>query len=355
MWLAAHDEQDTVSQRIQKIQEMEAVGAEVMVFGVDVSNYAQMQTVISEAKQRFGKINGILHTAALADYAGIIQERSREETAGILAPKVMGTLVLNHLLQDDDLDFFLLFSSIGNLDYKKKFGQVGYNAANEFLDAFAHYKNSHDGTFTVAVNWDDWQEVGMAVEAYKKKVEREKKNIDYQTLLKDGLTPAEGVEVFLRVLDVPVPQVAVSTVDLQRRVDTPTEVVSLRQEDDAHEEERVSGLYPRPCLQNEYVAPESATEEIIAEIWQDLFGIEQVGVHDNFFELGGSSLLATQVISRIRKAFQIDLPFKQFFDVSTVADLSATVEEILINEIEALPEDEAQRIVEAINNSEGVS
>jgi len=57
-----------------------------------------------------------------------------------------------------------LFSSIGNVYYEIKFGQVGYNAGHEFMDAFAYYKR-RQGQFTVAIDWNDWTEVGMAVRA----------------------------------------------------------------------------------------------------------------------------------------------------------------------------------------------
>ena len=75
-----------------------------------------------------------------------------------------------------------------------------------------------------------------------------------------------------------------------------------------------------------YAAPRNEQEQEIAEIWQNLLGIEQVGIHDNFFELGGHSLLATQVISRLRDAFQVELQLQQFFEVQTIAGLSESIE-----------------------------
>ncbi|MHC5731882.1 MAG: phosphopantetheine-binding protein, partial [Nostoc sp.] len=61
--------------------------------------------------------------------------------------------------------------------------------------------------------------------------------------------------------------------------------------------------HPRPNLGNDYVAPRTPVEQSVANIWQQLLGIERLGIHDNFFELGGHSLLATQVISQLRKSF----------------------------------------------------
>jgi acyl carrier protein len=89
-------------------------------------------------------------------------------------------------------------------------------------------------------------------------------------------------------------------------------------------------------------------ERTIAAIWQAVLRLEKVGIHDNFFEVGGYSLLATQVISRINKAFQVELSLRSFFEEPTIAGLSMGIEETLIKEIEDLPEDEVQKIVESI-------
>jgi len=79
----------------------------------------------------------------------------------------------------------------------------------------------------------------------------------------------------------------------------------------------------------EYVAPRTPVEEVLAGIWSEVLGVERVGVYDNFFELGGHSLLATQVISRIHNAFQIELPVRAIFEFPTIADQSAEVEKLI--------------------------
>ncbi len=74
-----------------------------------------------------------------------------------------------------------------------------------------------------------------------------------------------------------------------------------------------------------YVAPRNPVEEVLAGIWQQILGVEQVGVNDNFFELGGHSLLATQVMSRVRDAFQIELPLRHLFESPTIASLAKQI------------------------------
>jgi len=89
-----------------------------------------------------------------------------------------------------------------------------------------------------------------------------------------------------------------------------------------------------------HTPPRTPTEETLAEIWQSVLGVAQVGVHDNFFALGGHSLLATRVMSRVQQTFQVAIPLRALFEAPTVAGLAAAVEEALIREIESLSDAE---------------
>jgi amino acid adenylation domain-containing protein len=85
----------------------------------------------------------------------------------------------------------------------------------------------------------------------------------------------------------------------------------------------------RPELEPTFVAPRTPIEEILANIWGCVLGIEQVGIDDNFFELGGHSLLATQVISRVRNTLAVELPLRSLFETPTVASFAQQVENSL--------------------------
>jgi acyl-coenzyme A synthetase/AMP-(fatty) acid ligase/acyl carrier protein len=85
----------------------------------------------------------------------------------------------------------------------------------------------------------------------------------------------------------------------------------------------------RAALSAGYVAPQSAAQGVMADIWADVLGVERVGLHDNFFELGGHSLLATQVISRVREALQCEMPLRKLFEAPTVEKLVEHVGEQL--------------------------
>ncbi|HKM55715.1 MAG TPA: condensation domain-containing protein, partial [Isosphaeraceae bacterium] len=79
----------------------------------------------------------------------------------------------------------------------------------------------------------------------------------------------------------------------------------------------------------QFVPPRGPIEQALAEIWTDLLRVEPVGAHDNFFERGGHSLLAVQLLARIRQMFKVDTPLKDFLEDATVSRLGSIVEQVL--------------------------
>jgi len=216
-WLHSHDVENQVSLKIRQLQTIEALGTEILTANVDVANFEQMQTLIAQTESRFGQINGVIHCAGVADYDGKIARRSLEMMEVMLSAKIKGTLVLNDLLQHVDLDFFVLFSSLGSVLYQLKSEQIGYTAACEFINAFAHYKTYRDHYPTIAINWLDWLEVGMSVEPTKRSLGKSDTPDTIKSFIQNSLSTVEGIEVFRRILDLDnaLPQIAVSTQDLR--------------------------------------------------------------------------------------------------------------------------------------------
>jgi acyl carrier protein len=83
---------------------------------------------------------------------------------------------------------------------------------------------------------------------------------------------------------------------------------------------------PAPDLTSDmtrpYVAPRDALEEQMAAIWADVLGLERIGIHDDFFEVGGHSLLAVQIVARVRDTLGAELPLHSLFLAPTVAQLT---------------------------------
>jgi amino acid adenylation domain-containing protein len=93
-----------------------------------------------------------------------------------------------------------------------------------------------------------------------------------------------------------------------------------------------------------YVAPRTSIEERMAGMLAALLRFEKVGLNDNFFLLGGNSLLGAQVIARVRDTFGVELSLLGLFDHPTVADLSSEIERLLVAKLNAMSEQEAERL-----------
>ncbi|MBU7581844.1 MAG: amino acid adenylation domain-containing protein [Nostoc sp. TH1S01] len=78
--------------------------------------------------------------------------------------------------------------------------------------------------------------------------------------------------------------------------------------------------------ESNFVAPTTPVEEMLAGIWAQVLGLEKVGVNDNFFDLGGHSLIATRVISQIRQVFEVEIPLRRLFELSTVSELAKEIQ-----------------------------
>ncbi|MBW4617792.1 MAG: SDR family NAD(P)-dependent oxidoreductase [Cyanosarcina radialis HA8281-LM2] len=325
-WLANNNDRDAIARKIRYIQEIESLGAEVLVISTDVSNIEQMQQAIIQAQNHFGQFNGVIHAAGVPG-GGAIQRKTAEMAESILDPKVRGTLVLKRIFQDVPLDFLVLCSSLTAIE--GGFGQADYASANAFLDAFARQETNSNGRFTVSINWDTWQEVGMAVEALEDAasteqivgwVERsetqhpenrvEGKSIRHR-FIQQGLSPQEGVTVFSRILGSGLSQVLVSKRDLSdlsqqnMTLSLPTEIT------------------PKPQSQHGDIPPQNEIESTIGAIWQEMLGRERVSIRDNFFDLGGDSLLLVQVRSKLHAALNCEISTADLFEYPTIATLAA--------------------------------
>ncbi len=159
-----------------------------------------------------------------------------------------------------------------------------------------------------------------------------------------GLTPAEGAEAFGRALSprlAGVPRLLISTRDL------PAVIRRLRRKPSGDEHNRhlevlrgAGRAHPRPGLQTPYEAPRTETEAMLARLFEEMLGIDRVGIHDDFFDLGGNSLVATQLISRVRESFEVEVALRAVFEAPTVQQLGVV---IIQKQAESVDPDELAR------------
>jgi len=121
----------------------------------------------------------------------------------------------------------------------------------------------------------------------------------------------------------------------------------------------------RPELDTPYVAPRNPAEEELSQIWTEVLGLEEVGVHDNFFDLGGHSLAATRVVSRVLKRLQLEIPLQSLLQSPTVAPMAAVIiqyqgkqlgqEDLdrIVTELEAMSEEQAKQLLTDQSSARG--
>ncbi|HEX6292109.1 MAG TPA: SDR family NAD(P)-dependent oxidoreductase, partial [Herpetosiphonaceae bacterium] len=303
-WLASHPADDRISARIRSVQDLEALGAEVLVLQADVADVAQMQAAIAETHARFGAINGVLHAAGISDASsfGAIQRLVREQCEAHFQPKAHGLYALESALGDEPLDFCLLFSSLSAV--LGGMGFAGYAAANSFMDSFAQRHNQAHPVKWVSVNWDAWR----ADEASSGKAGA--------TLVQYEMLPAEGAQAFERVIAARShTRIVNSTGDLNARIRQWVQLAALRNIDEQPDDS------PTIIATRSRLSTSDYEQRLIA-IWRYVLGIQEVGLHDNFFDLGGNSLNGLQVIAQIKKEFKVQIPAVALFEAPTVSALA---------------------------------
>ncbi|WP_316203115.1 MULTISPECIES: SDR family NAD(P)-dependent oxidoreductase [unclassified Bradyrhizobium] len=320
-----------LARAIQAIQDVESAGSEVLILAADVSDLAQMRMAVDQARARFGAIHNLIHAAG-ASRVGLIMSKTKDEMDRVMAPKVSGTIVLNSLFGERELDQLILFSSMSSLIHGA--GHVDYAAANAYLDAFGR-RGGSCAKRTITINWDTWGEIGLAADV----VSADAPERSLAPLRNDALTTAQGVEAFQCIMASDFSQVLVSN-----RMERWSNEVSAERPDLASRGELCDNgslqnestkryHHPRPNQEVEYVAPRTNLESVVATHWSDVLQIAPIGVNDDFFELGGHSLLALQLIQLWRDHFDVSLEAKDVFRTTTVAGIAEIIESKLIEEV----------------------
>jgi hypothetical protein len=308
----------------EDLAELEGFGAQVQVFQADVTDREAMIQCVAEATGKFGHLHGIIHAAGVPG-AGPDPEHEETGTQGAqphhdaLQAKLFGTFVLEQHATPE-LDFVVYCSAIatrlGGL------GQADYCAGNAFLDAMATCQDRKPGPRYLSIAWDTWSEVGMAVDAVVPQgLEGRKKSI-----LGMGLSNAEGVEIFRRALASPAAHVLVSKQPLAERMSGEVvETLSLAEDQPGNGSADYDFPSSAAAPAADTKAPQTI-EENVSLIWNQLLGITFTRPEQSFFEQGGNSLLATQMLARLRAKYpDAEFSLRSFFDEPTLQALIDTI------------------------------
>ncbi|PGD97836.1 hypothetical protein COM48_07150 [Bacillus wiedmannii] len=156
----------------EKLKELRSLGAEVAYIQADIAKRDEVERLITETKSSFQVINGIIHSAGVTRDSFVLK-KTKEEVEAVLASKVYGTIWLDEVTKLQNLDFFVMFSSItaqlGNA------GQTDYAYANSFMDHFAERREDMKNMMmrsgkTISINWPFWEDGGMYADEHSQKL-----------------------------------------------------------------------------------------------------------------------------------------------------------------------------------------
>ncbi len=305
-----------IARKIDKIRQLEALGAEVSIHSADIADEQRMREVVAHTLRQWGTLNGVLHAAGIFEWRTVnfLKEMGVKECQMQFNSKIDGLLALERVLPDQPLDFCILTSSISS--QLGGLGHVAYAGANIFMDSFAQYMDLKGPTPWMSINWEGWKD-------------DDPNHIDStlgESVRRLALKQEEGVEAFSHILPYTggLNRLVVTKGDLLLRLRRWTELQARKGEWEPGPGDE--SQHPRPELPTPYAPASSATEGVMATLWRQLLGFKQVGVDDDFFQLGGDSLKGLTVLSRIHRELNVKVPIEEMFAHPTIRELSRYVD-----------------------------
>ncbi len=336
-----------LQQAITRLLKLENGGAEVMVMRTNMSKPDEVKRLLLATVRRFGGIDGIFHAAGVADLK-YLPEVNYKISEAEFEPKITGLYNLEHAIEDcrkltDNVpDFVFLFSSLASI--LGGYSMTAYTAANRVMDSFAQQNSGNNGVAWICANWDDWDfdYTKEQVAAYE------------QTTAKYAMSPEEGLETIERILATPsAVQVLVTTRELEPRIEQwlhqqamdssppacapnscttrSTETVSEHStaataqacqscQSDNGLKETTAATKPLPENSNDI-----NLEEAVLDVYRNLLELPDMKAEDNFFDVGGDSLLASQILLKLRQSLPDQgnaLKLSCIFDCPSVREIT---------------------------------
>ncbi|MCP4130784.1 MAG: SDR family NAD(P)-dependent oxidoreductase [bacterium] len=287
-----------------KLTVLESFGAEVVYLKADISRPEDAAYVITETKARFKEIQGIIHCAGVTRDAFVLK-KTAGEISDVLAPKVYGTIYLDEAAHGEDLDFFVLFSSLSGVLGNP--GQSDYAFANMFMDIYAGYRDSlqqeskRSGK-TLSIDWPLWEKGGMLVSEPTQDWMREKLGMI-------PLAEEDGIQAFEEGLMIDRSQLIIIEGVKEKILDFLYVPETIAQKSS-------------PLKQDKTVLQER-TEEFLKEILSEetKIGIHKIKSAEGFEKYGIDSVLIISLINRLEKDFG-ELSKTLFFEYRNIYELA---------------------------------
>ena len=299
--------------KASRLDILRSYGVVIDYYQIDVSQKKDVDTIIQYCLDKYGCLNGIIHSAGIiAD--GLIAGKTNADIAKVLAPKVSGLINLDSASKDIPLDFFILFSSVAGAFGNP--GQVDYAAANAFMDAFVPYRRnlSQSGERhgkTLSINWPLWKEGGMRIDPSIEKM------IDQKTGMQ-ALETSVGINAFYNAWNQNKDQIIVLSGDETRLRKTFLQSVS-------------SSLQILPSKEinssddaSVFSSLEASIKKRLATWAGNILAIspDLIGYDAEFYDYGFDSVTFTEFANQLNQEYDLALSPTIFFEHTTLNRLS---------------------------------
>ncbi len=304
-----------------RITALQDQGVDVVVLIADVNNAPEMEGVFNQVHQAGVSLKGIIHSVGVLSDSSLLQHHwSRYQS--VLEPKIKGTWQLHQLSLNDQLDFFMMYSSVASL--LGSAGQSNHAAANAFLDAFAAYRRSL-GLPGQSINWCGWSDIGSAAE------------LQLSDKIRKGLSdisPEQGAQVLDVALSRKDTQLAVTPMDWSEFLtDAPMQEFYQALIADSHETKTSASITPKQFSKDELLQAgdgelnrrlsQLLTTELAAVLGMETKQLKTLSQpHSGFFDLGLDSLTSVEFKNRINRSLDLNLSASVIFDYPTIQSLS---------------------------------
>lgn len=302
------------------IEQLRGQGSTVEHHQLDVANADGIASVLAQARQRYDGIGGVVHTAGLAG-DGFIFRKDEAEFRQVTQAKIAGAHVLDRLTREDELDFFVLYSSVTAVF--AGMGQSDYTYANAWLDGLAEQRRQL-GLPALSIQWPAWSEIGMAVE----------KQAKFDGLMAP-LTTQQGMAAFESLL-ASGSQGTVMPGQLNPSYDQSVEELPVTLGFSLQTTRPQQTTRQQTIPTDEPIVLKGggdlATDDIhqsVAAVWASVLGLGEVDLFDSFFSLGGDSILAVKVIQLLEKEFGNIIDVTDIFTYPTVSQLAEYIRPLI--------------------------
>jgi|GEM_PF-375258 len=310
-WLARPDCDLDEAQKLGAMLDIERTGSTVLYYAANIADAVQMDEIAQEVTDRYGPVHGIVQAVMQPSYEPLLTQSFDSFCEGMRA-KLEGTVVLDALAGSDQLDFFVLFSSLASIWG----GATGsdYVAANSYLDAYSAYRR-YRGRPALALNWYAFEEVtGPGFMGY--------------------MPIAGAMQAFDALLSKDVRQMIIGKFDLETlRAWRPS--MRVRLAESIFTEDGEPGVVdpsgstsaPAPSFMWSGRDDEAPTTDqyLVGQIWAEVLGYETLSLDDNYFNLGGDSLLAIGIVNRLTQQAGRPVTIQELFANPTIRQLAAAM------------------------------